>query len=354
MRERDDRTGNRGEHVLNQRADVRMRTRRCPQEGVKVGLQLRERDDRTGNRGEHVLNQRADMQRAGRPHRNRGDSPEPATALGAADDRHRREPAPPPDQGPRRPDQEPAPTGSGAGAATGSGTAATGSGAGADRIRDRGDRIRNRGDRSRTARPDQEPAPPPDQEPAPPPDAGDRRRRPDREPRRRCPSRSSRPWCPCRQARYSGYSRRWKGWPEASVPPGSLLGLFAPVEGWPEASVPPLPLPCWPERWLRAGCPSVPWCRAGLSVGCRCRAGPKRAPCRCRAGLKRWCRHRRAQRNRWNRDRQRRPRPRHPSAGPLRARKHLQRSANATDAPSCSPPATDGSPGSPNVCHIVA
>ena len=38
---------------------------------------------------------------------------------------------------------------------------------------------------------------------------------------------------------------------------------------------------------------------------------------------------RRAQRNRWNRDRRRRPRPRHyPSAGPLRARKYLQRSAN--------------------------
>ena len=58
------------------------------------------------------------------------------------------------------------------------------------------------------------------------------------------------------------------------------------------------------------------------------------------AGRNRWCRHRRSQRNRWNRDRQRRPRPRHhPSAGPLRARKHLQRSANATD-PSFAPPAT--------------
>ena len=50
------------------------------------------------------------------------------------------------------------------------------------------------------------------------------------------------------------------------------------------------------------------------------------------AGRRRWCRHRRARRNRWNRDRQQRPRPRHhPSAGPLRVRKHLQRSANATE-----------------------
>ena len=31
------------------------------QEGGKVGLQLRERDDRTGNRGQHVLNRRADI-----------------------------------------------------------------------------------------------------------------------------------------------------------------------------------------------------------------------------------------------------------------------------------------------------
>ena len=58
LREHDDRTGNRAEHVLNQRADIR--TRRHPgdaqQEGIKVGLQLRERDDRTGTRGQHVLN----------------------------------------------------------------------------------------------------------------------------------------------------------------------------------------------------------------------------------------------------------------------------------------------------------
>ena len=70
LREPDDRTGNPGEHVLNQRDDVRNRrdqigNRRHPgdaqQEGVKVRLQLRGRDDRTGNRVEHVLNQRDDV-----------------------------------------------------------------------------------------------------------------------------------------------------------------------------------------------------------------------------------------------------------------------------------------------------
>ena len=69
-------------------------------------------------------------------------------------------------------------------------------------------------------------------------------------PRRRCPSRSSRPWCPCRQARYSGYSRRWKA--------------------------------AGPKRCRR--CPAGPKrcrrCRAGPKRCRRCRAGPKR----CRAG----------------------------------------------------------------------
>ena len=51
------------EHVLNQRADIRnwRHPGDAQQEGIKVGLQLRERDDRTGNRGQHVLNQRADI-----------------------------------------------------------------------------------------------------------------------------------------------------------------------------------------------------------------------------------------------------------------------------------------------------
>ena len=159
LRERDDRTGNRGEHVLNQRADVRPQ-----QEGVKVGLQLRARDDRTGNRGAHVLNQRADV-------RNRRDrSGGQRRRIGGRRDRigGRR----PPDQGPAPPpDQEPAPP------------------------------------------PDQGPAPPPDQEPAPPPDQGPRRRRIGNRGDDAGVVRSS----------------------AASVPPGSLLGLFAPVEGWPEA-----------------------------------------------------------------------------------------------------------------------
>ena len=55
--------GNRAEHVLNQRADIRnwRHPGDAQQEGIKVGLQLRERDDRTGNRGQHVLNQRLQL-----------------------------------------------------------------------------------------------------------------------------------------------------------------------------------------------------------------------------------------------------------------------------------------------------
>jgi len=62
LREQDDRLGNRAEHVLNQRADIRnwRHPGDAQQEGKKVGLQLRERDD-TGNRGQHVLNQRLQL-----------------------------------------------------------------------------------------------------------------------------------------------------------------------------------------------------------------------------------------------------------------------------------------------------
>ena len=63
LRDRDDRTGNRGEHVLNQRDDIRhwRHPGDAHQEGIKVGLQLRDRYDRTGTRGEHVLNQRLQL-----------------------------------------------------------------------------------------------------------------------------------------------------------------------------------------------------------------------------------------------------------------------------------------------------
>jgi hypothetical protein len=60
-------------------------------------------------------------------------------------------------------------------------------------------------------------------------------------------------------------------------------------------------------------------------------------------GLKRWCRYRRVRRNRWNRNRRRRPRP-HPSAGPLRARTHLQRNESAAEPPSGHPQRKDRAP----------
>ena len=101
-----------------------------------------------------------------------------------------------------------------------------------------------------------------------------------------------------------------------SVPPLPLS--VPPVAVLPCRPEPLPPLPCWPE--------ALPRCRAGPKPCRCCRAGPKRCR-RCRARRNRW--------NRWNRDRQRRPRPRHhPSASPLRARKHRQRSATATDPPS--------------------
>ena len=62
-----------------------------------------------------------------------------------------------------------------------------------------------------------------------------------------------------------------EGWPEASVPPGSLLGLFAPVvEGWPEASVPPGSLlgvfaPVV-EGWPEASVPLLLRCPRRLSL----------------------------------------------------------------------------------------
>ena len=249
LREQDDRLGNRGQHVLNQRADIRnwRHPGDAQQEGIKVGLQLRERDDRTGNRGQHVLNQRADIRNwpdhignrrhhiRNRRHRTRNR-------------RHRV-------QKPRRPDSE-------------TGATAT----------------RNR----RHCAAPQKPAPTATSE------TGATRsepRRPDQEPRHRGPSRlSSHPWCPCRQARSSSRLFRVGGMLLAWLPARAkraVLGVRA------------------ARLVLRLFRPS--------------------------AFSRRWTADRRAQRNRWNRDRQRRPRPRHPSAGPLRARKHLQRSANATE-----------------------
>ena len=138
------------------------------QEGGKVGLQLRERDDRTGNRGEHVLNQRVTSELApprdahqeglasttsvNRRHRHRKPAPphrEPAPPHREPAPPHR-EPAPPP-QEPAPPHREPAPPPSVAGA-TASGNRRHRMGNRRHHVGNRGDRIGTRGDEARVVR----------------------------------------------------------------------------------------------------------------------------------------------------------------------------------------------------------
>ena len=115
-----------------------------------------------------------------------------------------------------------------------------------------------------------------------------------------------------------------------SVPSGSCVGLFASGEG------------CWPVCRARARRARYAPNLLPLSVS----NVADRAACRSTDSVvKRWCRRRRAQQNCWNRHRQRRPRPKHhPSAGPPRACKHPQQSADATEPRSAPSQGTATSP----------